>query len=231
MKKTILTLTLLLAVSSSAMIAPHTTSTAATTTKTQNNAKYNVTLTTKGSAKGYFTTTPYVGLSAGKTVKVTKGTVLKITAIPSSQAKVNNWGGDCANATGTVCTITVDSPKTVFASFGLTSTVVGQDIRANASSTCISAAITKKDNANIAAIQKYATDWVAAINARNAAQKIALTKVGTERLAAMKAATASTTAAQRLITRTLTDAKNTSKSVLRSEMRICGYNEGIDDED
>ena len=92
--------------------------------------------------------------------------------------------------------------------------------------------LTKKDTAAITAVQKYATDWVATINARNTAQKLALAKTGTERVTAMKAATASSTAAQRQITRALTDAKNVAKSVYRSEMKVCGYiNDVADDED
>ncbi len=232
MKKiSILTLALLFAVSSSAMITtPPTGGTTGGTTK--NTAKYNVTLTAKGNAKGYFTTNPFVGLGAGKTVKVEKGTVLKITATPSNLAQVTNWGGDCNNATGTVCTITVDGPKTVFAAFNLKEKAIGQEGMINASSSCAIAALTKKDTAAITAVQKYATDWVATINARNTAQKLALAKTGTERVTAMKAATASSTAAQRQITRALTDAKNVAKSVYRSEMKVCGYiNDVSDDED
>lgn len=224
MKKiSILILTLAIAAGASAMIAPP----PAPPTTT---AKYNVTLTTKGNGKGYFSTSPSMGLAIGKTVKIDKNTEFTITAVAYEGSKFASWGGDCANTTGTVCKIKVDGKKNIIANFATEVKVVNKTDLSNADATCAKNAIAAKDTAVIAAYQTYTTKWIASINARTAAQKLAFDKTGAERVTAMKAATTASKAIQRPILKELTDTKGRIISLYRLEMKKCGYEDNTSDE-
>ncbi len=225
MKKTsILILTLILAISTSAMIAPP------PATSTTSTTKYNVTLSTKGAGKGYFTKTPAIEIGVGRATKVDKGTVLSITATPYTGSKFVSWGGDCKNTEGPTCKITIDGPKNIVATFANEEKAIGQTALQTVNATCAKAALEKRDSKITAAYQSFTTKWIATITTRTAAQKLAFDKTGTERTMALKTASNTASATQKTIMKELTNEKGAAKSIYRLEMKQCGYEDTSNDE-
>ncbi len=195
-------------------------------------AKYNVTLSSKGNIKGYFKTKPFIGFSSGKTIKINKGTVLEITAISPDNASFDGWSGDCSSSTSTTCLINIDGPKTIFATFNTKEKNIDQTEFSKASSTCAIYALNKRDLSIINAIKKYNDDTIDLIETRNINQQ-KIFKSESEKILSTKSIISSSTVSQRQINRILSDAKNTAKSIYRTDMKSCGYdnNNIIDTED
>jgi hypothetical protein len=46
-----------------------------------------------------------------------QGTSVTLMAVPDDTSTFGAWGGDCASSTGTTCTLVLDAPATVLATF------------------------------------------------------------------------------------------------------------------
>jgi beta-glucosidase len=97
---------------------------------------YPLTMALAGTAAGTITTSP-PGTDCGSGCKsFPAGTVVTLTATPSTGATFGGWGGACSG-TATTCTLTMSSARTVTATFSgtTTSTLLSQGKPATASST------------------------------------------------------------------------------------------------
>ncbi|MCG6550841.1 MAG: hypothetical protein L7F77_00830, partial [Candidatus Magnetominusculus sp. LBB02] len=80
-------------------------------------SQYVLTLTKTGAGSGTVTSSP-TGISCGTTCSntFTSGTFLTLTAVPDSGSAFSSWSG-CDSATGSTCSFTMSTNKTVWAAF------------------------------------------------------------------------------------------------------------------
>lgn len=217
----VLTMILVVAVATKAMVAP----------PRDDSAKTSYTLTVSKVGNGSGSVTSNTGdASIGKTVKIKSGTKVVLSATTTESSTFSGWTGACSGKALT-CTLTMNSNKTAIAVFVPVVKLLNGGELSNVSSTCAATAITKRDATVIAAEQKHSADIIATWNARTAAQKLALAKTGSERMTAFRAAQATAKSAQQIVNKTYANAKANAASAYRLEMRACGFQDDSNDDE
>ncbi|MBC7981587.1 hypothetical protein H7X65_00755 [Candidatus Parcubacteria bacterium] len=218
----VLTMILVVAVATKAMV---------TTPPGDGSAKTTYTLTVSKVGNSSGSVTSNVGSAAiGKTVKIKSGTSVVLSATTTESSTFSGWTGACSGKALT-CTLTMNSNKTAIAVFTPVVKLLNGGELSNVNSTCAATAITKRDATVIAAEQKHSTDIIATWNARTAAQKLALAKTGSERMTAFRAAQATAKSAQQIVNKTYATAKQNAASAYRLEMRACGFQDDSNDDE
>jgi len=159
------------------------------------------------------------------TTKVATGAKVTVTAVPTNTSKFLGWsGGACVGSKSTTCSITINQSRNITAKFNAVKVdELNKTELKTPSAACAKAALTKRDNVVIAAIQKYTTDWLASMATRSEKQKLAFEKTGSERLALIKESQKTAKTVQSKISSTLSSTKINANNVYKLELRSCGF--------